>query len=76
MLALASGVSFLDFETGGVEPICSPDSMPGNRLNEGACDPAGRFWVGSTQSNLDPDGSRRDMDRLAARCFGLTRTEP
>ena len=69
VLAHASGVSFSDFETGGVVPFRSPDSMPGNRLNEETCDPAGRFRVGSMQSNLNPDGSERDMDRHGGALF-------
>ena len=69
VLAHASGVSLFDFETGGVERLCAPDPMPGNRLNEGKCDPAGRFWVGSMQSNLNPDGSGRDMDRHSGALF-------
>ncbi|MDR3377022.1 MAG: SMP-30/gluconolactonase/LRE family protein, partial [Ancalomicrobiaceae bacterium] len=32
---------------------------PGVRLNDGRPDPAGRFWVGSMQNNVKPDG---DLD--------------
>jgi len=48
VLALASGVSSFDPETGGLEALADPEpDRPGNRFNEGACDPRGRFWTGS-----------------------------
>lgn len=31
------------------------------RLNEGACDPFGRFWTASMDNNLYPDGAPRKM---------------
>lgn len=69
ILAQASGVFHFDFGTGETQFLCSPDPTPGNRLNEGKCDPAGRFWVGSMQTNLNPDGSRREMDRHSGALF-------
>ncbi|XP_068687858.1 regucalcin-like [Montipora capricornis] len=39
---------FLDLETGKQEIVASIDGdKPGNRFNDGKCDPAGRFWAGS-----------------------------
>lgn len=32
-------------------------NSPHARLNDGAADPAGNFWVGSMQNNVMPDGS-------------------
>lgn len=60
IVALAQGVGLLDFD-GAMTPFTNPDDHPGNRLNEGKCDPAGRFWVGSMQTNLNPDGSPREI---------------
>ncbi|XP_067018847.1 regucalcin-like [Acropora muricata] len=39
---------FLDLETGKQEIVASVDGdKPGNRFNDGKCDPAGRFWAGT-----------------------------
>ena len=35
---------------------------PGNRLNEGAADPDGNFWVGTMKNNVAADGSGIDVD--------------
>ena len=48
LVAIEGRLAFLDWHTGewrawiGLEP-----EGTGNRLNDGRCDPAGRFWVGS-----------------------------
>ncbi|MNK67296.1 L-arabinolactonase [compost metagenome] len=48
MLALKSGLHFLDLETGGLQAWFDPEpALPNNRLNDGKCDRQGRFWVGS-----------------------------
>jgi L-arabinonolactonase len=41
-----------------------PGDQPDHRLNDGGCDRAGRFWVGSMQNNLSPSACRDQ--RLAA----------
>jgi sugar lactone lactonase YvrE len=47
VLALADG--FARFEGGRVSPLAPlPAQDPALRLNDGKCDPAGRFWAGST----------------------------
>lgn len=69
LVALASGILWLDLSTGAFTPFASPDPMVGNRLNEGKCDPQGRFWTGSMQTNLNADGSGRDMDRNSGALF-------
>jgi len=71
ILAMAGGLCDLDFGSGKTELLCAPDGMAGNRLNEGKCDPQGRFWVGSMQTNLNPDGSGRDMDRNSGALFRI-----
>ncbi|GAB3926877.1 SMP-30/gluconolactonase/LRE family protein [Mucilaginibacter myungsuensis] len=46
--ALANGFAFIDRATGDIERIADPESdLPGNRFNDGKCDPAGRFWAGT-----------------------------
>jgi len=54
---LRSGFAFFDPATGVVEPIADPEpDMPGNRLNDGKCDPAGRFWCCS----MNPESGTAD----------------
>ena len=48
LVAIERRLAFLDWETGELRDwlILEPRAR-GNRLNDGRCDPAGRFWVGS-----------------------------
>jgi sugar lactone lactonase YvrE len=60
--------------------VPQPD-QPFNRLNDGKCDRAGRFWVGSMALDgaprrgclyrIDPDGTTTCMDRGFSLCNGL-----
>jgi len=57
--ALKSGLYLLDPETSTLTVIAQPEAdVPDNRFNDGRCDRAGRFWVG-TMSDVrrDPTGS-------------------
>lgn len=46
--ALKSGFALLDPATGALTSLADAEShLPGNRFNDGKCDPAGRFWAGS-----------------------------
>ncbi len=74
VIALASSIGFLDFETGSYEELCRPEAdRPGNRFNDGKCDRQGRFWVGSMQTNLNPDGSPRPITETSG---ALWRIDP
>jgi sugar lactone lactonase YvrE len=89
IVAFADGISRWDGRN-WFEPLVQPDPFSGNRLNEGKCDSRGRFWVGSMQTNLNPDGGRKEMttrrgalfrydggrryERLTAHEFGITNT--
>lgn len=54
MLALHNGFASLDLASEEVEIVADPEGRPpGNRFNDGKCDPAGRFWAGT----LALDGS-------------------
>lgn len=50
VVALQNSIGIFDPASGELEILCEPE--PGiltNRFNDGKCDPAGRFWIGSTQ---------------------------
>lgn len=54
VVALKSGFVALDLDTEEITPIADAEShLPGNRFNDGKCDPAGRFWAGTLA--LDED---------------------
>jgi sugar lactone lactonase YvrE len=57
--ALASGFSFVDLDNEKVKHINDPErDLPGNRFNEGKCDPMGRLWAGTLPLSEDtPAGS-------------------
>ena len=47
LLAIENEVGRLSLESGKFTPwLTLEESRPGVRLNDGRCDPAGRFWVG------------------------------
>ena len=48
LAAVGTELGMLDFATGHYEPWRQVEpGDTGNRLNDGRCDPAGRFWIGS-----------------------------
>jgi sugar lactone lactonase YvrE len=72
VLAVAGGFARLDWESGQVRMLAAVEAdRPQNRMNDGACDPAGRFWAGTMALDegpgagalyrLDPDGTVRTM---------------
>jgi len=55
-VALRNGLSFVNRESGEVTMIADPESdIPGNRFNDGKCDPAGRFWAGTMSHTDEPE---------------------
>ena len=91
VVAFADGVRLWTIGTTAFETFVTLHDEPsGNRLNEGAVGPDGNFWVGSMQTNLNADGSMRDMDRssgawhvvrpdrttrrVTPHCFGISNT--
>jgi sugar lactone lactonase YvrE len=65
LAALKSGLAFVDRRSGEIKRINHPAShLPGNRFNDGKCDPAGRFWVGTMALSEKPGaGSLYMIDR-------------
>ena len=56
------GVYNFDPVTGAVTPFCKPETdIPLNRMNDGACDPQGRLWIGSMMQNIGPAGEDWDI---------------
>ena len=47
LLALRSGFWSLSRTPGSLTLLASPEKIPGNRFNDGKCDPAGRFLAGT-----------------------------
>jgi sugar lactone lactonase YvrE len=48
LAALKRGLAFIDRTSGAVKQLPHPEAhLPENRFNDGKCDPAGRFWVGT-----------------------------
>jgi L-arabinonolactonase len=67
LIATRSGFHFLDFGTGARRSICDPEShLPDNRMNDGRCDPHGRFWCGSMRDPQDPKVVAASLYRLGA----------
>lgn len=72
-LAANNGFLLLDPATGEIDPIVELDDFePGTGMNDGKCDPAGRFWAGTKDvDGRRPLGSlyRLDADRRLTRAL-------
>ncbi|HEY5957469.1 MAG TPA: SMP-30/gluconolactonase/LRE family protein [Polyangiaceae bacterium] len=76
LLGLRSGIAWFDPHTGRITKLLDPEpDKPHTRLNDGKCDPRGRFWVG-TYCERDPlfDGGLYCFDanlRLTRKLDGI-----
>ncbi|MBF9143593.1 SMP-30/gluconolactonase/LRE family protein [Hymenobacter properus] len=81
LVALQSGIHKIDLNTGQLTLLANPVADADQRFNDGKCDPAGRFWVGTldlkqrdrtaTLYRFDPDGSTHVMLRHVTNSNGL-----
>jgi sugar lactone lactonase YvrE len=72
LLATAEGIDFFDPATGEQTAFTARGLMHARqRFNDGRCDRQGRFWVGSMNEDLQPDGVlyRIDPDGTATPCI-------
>ena len=74
MLALANGFAEYNLASGKVTILSDPESdLPGNRFNDGKCDPGGRFWAGTmAYQNPSSQGTlyRMDADHTVHKMLG------
>jgi len=47
LLLAMDGFAALDLDSGVIRPVAAIPRKPSVRMNDGKCDPAGRFWAGS-----------------------------
>ncbi|WP_119066686.1 SMP-30/gluconolactonase/LRE family protein [Aggregatilinea lenta] len=65
LLAVQNGLAWFDLVSGKLDIIVDPESdKPGNRFNDGKCDPGGRFWAGTmdVSASLPRKGSLYRLD--------------
>ena len=65
VLAVRDGFAHLNPRTGAVSKIADVEAdRPNQRMNDGKCDPAGRFWAGTMALDETPEaGSLYRLDR-------------
>jgi sugar lactone lactonase YvrE len=65
VLALQEGFALLNERTGKVEIVAAVEKdLPTNRMNDGKCDPAGRFWAGTMPFDPAPGSKSGALYRL------------
>jgi sugar lactone lactonase YvrE len=52
--AVRDGIGFVDIDGGRFSIVKEIEALVDNRMNDGACDPAGRLWAGTMATDLSP----------------------
>ena len=72
VVATIDGIAFFDPETAHYRIVAHPGPEPeGNRPNDGAADPAGRFLIGTMQQNIGADGADLPVARDSGRLYRI-----
>ncbi|MGN6489930.1 MAG: SMP-30/gluconolactonase/LRE family protein [Devosia sp.] len=72
IVACHSGISSFDFATGKLTHVLRPEPQkPYNRSNDGGTDARGRFWFGTMQNNIQPNGGPIDLVEGAGTLYRL-----
>jgi sugar lactone lactonase YvrE len=72
VVAAGSGFFALDLDSGEVAEIAAAPGLPHTRMNDGACDRAGRFYAGSMDNDEEPGRGafyRLDTDGTVTELF-------
>ena len=73
VIGTASGLHLFNPDTGEAQLLANPEAaLSGNRFNDGATDPRGRFWAGTMRDDGSPPERRGHFYRLDAD-HGVTR---
>jgi sugar lactone lactonase YvrE len=73
LVALGSQVILWTPRSGERRLLARPEPRtPYNRLNDGATDPTGAFWVGSMRNNVAPDGGHVDVSGNTGSLYRIT----
>lgn len=72
IVATHSGISTFDYGTRILTHLVRPEpDKPFNRSNDGGTDARGRFWFGTMQNNIAPNGSGIDIVSATGALFRL-----
>jgi sugar lactone lactonase YvrE len=73
LVALGSQLVLWHPATDARERLAQPETrLPSHRLNDGATDPGGAFWVGSMPNNVAPDGTPQPYDGFTGNLYRVT----
>ncbi|QDZ11898.1 SMP-30/gluconolactonase/LRE family protein [Devosia ginsengisoli] len=72
IVACHSGISSFDYATGKLTHLLNPEpQLPYNRSNDAGTDARGRFWFGTMQNNIQPNGAGIDLIAGAGTLYRL-----
>jgi L-arabinonolactonase len=72
IVACHSGISSFDYASGKLTHLLNPDPQkPYNRSNDGGTDARGRFWFGTMQNNIAPNGAGIDLVEASGTLYRL-----